>query len=298
MSTLANRVAIVTGAGQGIGRAEALLLAQEGAAVVVNDYDAAAAKQVALEIVNAGGKAVADGANVGDWSAAEAMVQKAVDSFGGLDILVCNAGIVRDRMLFNMSQAEWDAVMDVHLRGHFAPLHFAARHWRARAKNGEQNHARVIFTSSEAGLFGNPGQANYSAAKAGIIGLCFDAAKELASAGVTVNVIAPRGRTPMTESSFGEFRQLAEGEFDEWDPANVAPFVGFLAGDHAADVTGQVFIVYGGTVQRLAPWPVHTEIAQNAQWTVEGLAAARSTLFPEGAALPPQLKAEIPLAGA
>lgn len=296
MPIFQNKTAIVTGAGQGIGRFEALLLAEEGAAVVVNDFDRGAADAVVEMIVAAGGKAVADYANVADWADAGAMVQKAIDTFGGLDILVCNAGIVRDRMLFNMSQEEWDAVIQVHLRGHFAPTHFAARHWRAIAKReGRPANGRLIFTSSEAGLFGNPGQPNYSAAKAGIIGLCFDAAKELASAGVTVNVIAPRGRTPMTMASFGQFREVGADEFDVWDPANVAPFVGFLASDHAADVSGQVFIVYGGTVQRLDPWPVLTQIVQDQKWTIDNLAAARGALFPEGRVTAPELKAEIPV---
>lgn len=289
--SLKDKIAIVTGAGQGLGRQEALHLAAQGVRVVVNDFAQEAADTVVAEIESAGGSATANYTSVSDWAGAEAMIQQAIDTFGGLDILVCNAGFVRDRMLFNMSQAEWDAVMEVHLRGHFAPLHFAARHWRTISKrDGKPANARVVFTSSEAGLYGNPGQPNYSAAKAGIIGLCFDAAKELASAGVTVNAIAPRGRTPMTEGSFGAFRAVEEGEFDEWDPANVAPFVSFLASDECANVTGQVFVVYGGTIQRLSPWPVLTEVSQSRQWTLDGLASVRHILFPDGGASAPAMK--------
>lgn len=300
MSSLTGKVAIVTGGGQGIGRAEALLLATEGAAVVVNDFDRAAADAVVTAITAAGGRACADYSDVADWAGAETLVATAVDRFDGLDILVCNAGIVRDRMLFNMSADEWDAVMRVHLRGHFAPTHFAARHWRALAKReGRPADGRVIYTSSEAGLYGNPGQPNYSAAKAGLTGLCFNAAKELASAGVTVNVICPRGRTPMTENSFGQFREIPADEFDDWDPANVAPLVGFLASAEAGDVSGQVFVVFGGTVQRLAVWPLLTEVVRDRRWSVADLIDAKATLFPEGAAGPPAMKdIEIPVAAA
>ncbi|WP_374406227.1 SDR family NAD(P)-dependent oxidoreductase [Pelagerythrobacter sp.] len=299
---LEGKVALVTGAGQGIGRAEALSLAEAGASVVVNDFSATpgkgAADEVAAKIVARGGSAIANYGDVANWDAAEAMIASAVSAFGGFDILVCNAGIVRDRMLFNMSEQEWDDVMRVHLKGHFAPLRFAGRYWREKAKReGRPSGGRAILTSSEAGMYGNPGQPNYSAAKAGIIGLCFDAAKELASAGVTVNVISPRGRTPMTEQAFGEFAEIPEGQFDEWDPANVAPFVTFLAGDGAANISGQVFTVYGDHVKRHQVWPVATEIRNGAIWTQSDLAGRIGDLVPDAAAGPPSMgDVDIPVA--
>lgn len=232
MGRLEGKVAIVTGGGQGLGREEALLLAAEGAAVVVNDMgglvdgrgtDASFANLVAAEIKAAGGKACANFCDVSDWAAADAMIQQAIDTFGRLDILLCNAGIVRDRMTHNMSEAEWDAVIKVHLKGHFAPTRAAVARWREATKaSGRPVGGRIIYTASEAGLFGHPGQPNYSAAKAGITGLCFEVAKEVGRLGVTVNVISPRGRTPMTEATFGDFT-IPEGTFDEWAPDNVAP---------------------------------------------------------------------------
>ena len=280
MGVLEGKVAIVTGAGQGLGRAEALALAAEGAAVIVNDMSDRA-ESVTAEIVAAGGRAAANRDDVSSWVGAEKLVRAAVDGFGRLDILMCNAGIVRDRMLWNLSEAEWDDVVRVHLKGHFAPTHFAARHWREESKRtGAPVNARIIYTTSDAGLYGNIGQANYSAAKAGIVGLCFDAAKELERLGVTVNAISPRGRTPMTMGAFGETKPVAEGVFDLWAPENVAPWIVYLASDHAARITGQIFAVYGGTVRRYEPSTVLAEIEQDARWTVAGLIDAAEQLVP------------------
>src|SRR4051812_21086639 len=251
---LEGKVAIVTGAGRGLGREHALALARAGARVVVNDLggslagegaDAGPADLVDEEIRSLGGEAVADGGNVTNFAAARDLVAHALNAFGRLDILVNNAGILRDRMLVNMSEDEWDAVLAVHLKGHFATTRHAAAHWRERAKEGGAVGARVVNTSSPSGVFGNVGQANYGAAKAAIAAFTIIAAQELARYGVTVNCLAPTARTRMTESAFGE-SPPPEGEFDALDPANVSPVVVALCADEAAHVTGQCFFVYGG----------------------------------------------------
>src|ERR671937_972630 len=231
MPSLDGKVAIVTGAGRGIGRSHALALARAGAKVVVNDLgaglagegsDPGPAEQVVEEIRAARGEASTNGENVADFAGAGRLVRQAIDDFGRLDILVNNAGILRDRMLVNMEEDEWDAVIAVHLKGHFAPTRHAAAHWRERSKAGEEVRARVINTSSPSGVFGNVGQTNYGAAKAGIAGFTLIAAQELARYGVTVNCIAPNARTRMTESAFGELPTIA-GSFDPLDPANNSP---------------------------------------------------------------------------
>ena len=246
---LDGRVAIVTGAGRGIGRAHALELAAQGAAVVVNDFGVSLsgegdgdtpADQVVAEIEAAGGRAVANGADVADFAQAEAMVRQAIDTFGGLDILVNNAGFVRDRMLVNTSEEEWDAVVRVHLKGHFAPLRHAGAYWRAEAKEGRQRAARVINTSSGAGLQGSIGQTTYSAAKAGIAGMTLVAAAEMGRYGVTINAIAPVARTRMTEGAF-ETSAMPE-------PGDNSPVVAWLASEEAGDVTGRVIEIEGGKV--------------------------------------------------
>jgi NAD(P)-dependent dehydrogenase (short-subunit alcohol dehydrogenase family) len=256
---LEGRVAIVTGAGRGIGRAHALELARQGARVVVNDYGVSLAGEgtgespaddVVAEIKEMGGDAVANGADVADFAQAAAMVQQAVDTFGGLDVLVNNAGFVRDRMLVNTSEEEWDAVIRVHLKGHFAPLRHAGAYWRNEAKEGRVRAARVINTSSGAGLQGSIGQTTYSAAKAGIAAMTLVAAAELGRYGVTVNAIAPVARTRMTEGAFPEMMATPDGEvaFDRMDPANNSPVVAWLASEEAGVVTRRVKEIEGGRV--------------------------------------------------
>ncbi|MEU7115621.1 3-oxoacyl-ACP reductase [Streptomyces sp. NPDC046182] len=252
--------AIVTGAGRGLGRAEALELARLGAAVVVNDYgqpgrdgsgaaSATPAEEVAEEIRAAGGRAVAHLGDVADFEAARGLVDLAVGEFGKLDILVNNAGILRDRMVFSMSEDEWDSVIRVHLKGHFNTTHFAAVHWRGRAKAGESGvYGRIVNTSSEAFLAGSAGQPNYAAAKGGIVGLTTSTALALAKYGVTANAICPRARTRMTEDVFAGFAEPTEGELDALAPEHVAPVVGYLASPAAAAVNGQLLVVHGGMV--------------------------------------------------
>lgn len=251
------RVVIVTGAGRGLGREHALELARQGAKVVVNDLGAAAdgvgassgpADEVVALIEQMGGAAVANGDDVADFEGARRMVQQAIETFGGLDVLVNNAGFLRDRMLVNTSEEEWDAVVRVHLKGHFAPLRHAGAYWRAEAKEGRTRAARVINTSSGAGLQGSVGQATYSAAKAGIAGLTLVAAHELARYGVTVNALAPAARTRMTERAFAETMAAPDSGFDAMHPANVAPVVAWLASEDSADVTGRVIEVEGGKI--------------------------------------------------
>jgi len=288
---LSGKVAIVTGAGRGIGRAHALALAAAGAKVVVNDLggslagegaDTSPAQQVVAEIEAAGGEAVADGENVADFAGAGRMVEHAVSAFGRLEILVNNAGILRDRMLVNMSEEEWDAVIAVHLKGHFAPTRHAAAHWRERSKAGEQLHARVVNTSSPSGVFGNVGQTNYGAAKAGIAGFTLIAAQELARYGVTVNCLAPNARTRMTEETF-DIGSAPEG-FDPLDPANISPVVLALCADEAQHITGQVFHVWGGAVNALHGWTGGELFAAGERWDADALLAAMRERFPAGVA--------------
>ncbi|MFG2448613.1 3-oxoacyl-ACP reductase [Streptomyces sp. NPDC048512] len=251
--------AIVTGAGRGLGRAEALELARLGAAVVVNDFGQpgrdgsgeasdAPAEQVAAEIRAAGGRALAHTGDVADHEQASELVESAVTEFGRLDILVNNAGILRDRMVFSMTEDEWDSVIRVHLKGHFNTTHFASAHWRDRSKaTGAPVYGRIVNTSSEAFLAGSAGQPNYAAAKGGIVGLTTSTALALAKYGVTANVICPRARTRMTEDVFAGFGRPDEG-LDPLAPEHVAPLVGYLASPAAADVNGQLLVVHGGMV--------------------------------------------------
>jgi NAD(P)-dependent dehydrogenase (short-subunit alcohol dehydrogenase family) len=228
---------------------------------------------VVREIEALGGEAIANGENVADFAGAGRMVQAAIDRFGKLDILVNNAGILRDRMLVNMEEHEWDAVIEVHLKGHFAPTRHAAAHWRERSKADEGVYGRVINTSSPSGVFGNVGQANYGAAKAGIVGFTLIAAQELGRYGVTVNAIAPNARTRMTEAAFGEIPSPDEG-FDPADPANNSPIVVALCADKAQDITGQVFFVYGGAVNLLSGWHAGELFAAgDARWDADALLA-------------------------
>jgi NAD(P)-dependent dehydrogenase (short-subunit alcohol dehydrogenase family) len=281
MGVLEGKVAIVTGAGRGIGRGEALTLAAEGAAVVVNDVDGAAAAAVVDEVVAAGGRAIANGDDVASFDGAAALVAAAVDGFGRLDVVVNNAGFLRDRMSFSMSEAEFDDVLRVHVKGHFAVSKFAAEHWRAVAK--ADPHAAggaIVNTTSEAGLYGGTGQANYVAAKAGIAGMTIGLARELERYRVRVNAIAPRARTQMTEALLGDFAAApADGGFDEWAPENIGPIVAWLASDAAADVNGQVFVVTGGRIHRFQGWTMVGEIEQGDRWSVDGIAARADELF-------------------
>jgi len=289
---LEGKVAIVTGAGRGIGREHALALARAGAKVVVNDLggslagdgsDPGPAQEVVEEIRALGGEAIANGENVADFAGAERLIRQAVDELGRLDILVNNAGILRDRMLVNMSEEEWDAVIAVHLKGHFAPTRHAAAYWRELAKAGGTLHARVINTSSPSGVFGNVGQVNYGAAKGGIASFTLIAAQELGRYGVTVNCIAPSARTRMTEETFGELAVPEEG-FDAFDPANIAPVVVALCADEAQSITGQCFFVYGGSVNALQPWDAGELFAAEGRWEPGELLAELTQRFAEGAA--------------
>jgi NAD(P)-dependent dehydrogenase (short-subunit alcohol dehydrogenase family) len=269
------RVVIVTGAARGLGRAHALAYAAEGASVVVNDYgvgldgtgaDSTPAQQVVEEIVAAGGAAVANHDDVADWAGAERLLNTALESFGRLDVLVNNAGFLRDRMLANLGEDEWDAVIRVHLKGHFAPLRHAAAHWRAESKAGRKPDARVINTSSGAGLQGSVGQGNYSAAKAGIAAMTLVAAVELSRYGVTVNAIAPVARTRMTEATFADMMATGEQAFDAMAPDNVSPLVVWLGSAASAHVTGRIFEVEGGKVALAAGWRHGVPIDKGARW--------------------------------
>lgn len=269
------RVVIVTGAGRGIGREHALEFARQGAKVVVNDLgteregggrSAEVAQAVVDEIKGLGGEAVANGDDIADWEGAQRLVATAVDTFGRLDVLVNNAGFVRDRMLASTSEEEWDAVVRVHMKGHFCTMRHAAEHWRARSKAGEQFNAAVVNTSSGAGLMGSVGQTAYSAAKAGIAAMTLVAAVELGRYGVTVNAIAPAARTRMTEAVFGERMAKPESGFDHNDPANIAPLVVWLGSSEACDVTGRMFEVEGGIISVATGWMHGPSVDKGARW--------------------------------
>lgn len=277
---LEGRIAIVTGAGRGIGRAHALELARHGAKVVVNDFGVSLAgegtgespaSQVVDEIVSAGGEAIANAADVADFAEAEAMVRQAIETYGGLDILVNNAGFVRDRMLVNTSEEEWDAVIRVHLKGHFATLRHAGAYWRAESKAGRQRDARVINTSSGAGLQGSIGQGTYSAAKAGIAGLTLVAAAEMSRYGVTVNAIAPVAKTRMTEGAFDTSAMAL--------PEDNSPVVAWLASPDARDVTGRVIEIDGPTMTVENGWAHGPSADAGTRWDAADVGPALRKLF-------------------
>ncbi|MEU3646011.1 SDR family oxidoreductase [Lentzea sp. NPDC034063] len=263
-----NRVVIVTGAGRGIGRAHALAFGAAGARVVVNDLSAAVAGEVA-ELI--GPRAVVNTDDVGTWAGAKRLIDAAVSEFGGLDVLVNNAGIVRDRMIVSCAEDEWDEVVRVHLKGHFATLHHAAAHWRAVHKAGGAVSGRVINTSSGAGIFGSVGQANYSAAKAGIASMTLVAAAELARYGITVNAIAPAARTRMTEATFATMMAAPEDGFDAMAPENISPLVVWLGSEEAGDVTGRMFEVDGGRVCVVHGWQRGPEVDKGERWSSDEL---------------------------
>jgi NAD(P)-dependent dehydrogenase (short-subunit alcohol dehydrogenase family) len=292
MGALDGRVAIITGAGRGLGREHALLFAAEGAKVVVNDLggdshgegaDATPAQQTVADIVAAGGEAVVNGDNVADWDGAGRLVQQAIDTFGDLHVLVNNAGILRDRVIINMTEAEWDAVIAVHLKGHFCPTRHAATYWREQTKAGKEVKASIIHTSSTSGLFSNPGQANYDSAKSGIATFSQVCAKELVRYGVRSNAIAPGARTRLTLETPGLGDAVKPpddpGAFDLWDPANVSPFVAYL-GTAGCPLSGETFIVQGGVVQRVKSWSTVEKIDKRDRWTVAELAMRAPELLP------------------
>ena len=284
MGALDGRVAVITGAGRGIGREHALLFAAEGASVVVNDLggsnegegaDAGPARAVADEITAAGGRAVANTDNVATWAGAQALVEQAVAEFGKLDVVVNNAGILRDAFLAGVTEEQWDSVITVHLKGHAAVLHHAAAYWKAQSKAGNQPNAAVINTCSASGVtLPNAGQANYGAAKAGIAALTLVAAEELERYGVRVNAIAPIARTRLTLATPGMgaifTQEVEEGEFDMFAPANIAPLVAYLAGEKCQH-TGQVFAVQGGSIQQLRGWTVSETTESDDPWTIDAV---------------------------
>ncbi len=293
MGELQGRVAIITGAGRGIGREHALLFAAEGAKVVVNDLggandgtgnDATPAQEVVNEIKAMGGEAIANYDNVADWEGAQRMVNMAVETFGDLDILVNNAGILRDRVLVNMTEAEWDAVIAVHLKGHFAPSRWAAAYWREQHKAGVTKPRNIVHTSSTSGLFANPGQSNYGAAKTGIATFSQILAKELARYNVKSNSIAPAARTRLTMATPGLGDRIAEpenkGAFDEWDPANISPLVAYLS-SAKCEFTGETFFVKGGEVTRIRSWERAESIDQDDRWGVAELTVALNKMASE-----------------
>jgi NAD(P)-dependent dehydrogenase (short-subunit alcohol dehydrogenase family) len=285
----AGRVVVITGAGNGIGRAHALAFAAQGAMVVVNDLggsrdgtgsSAGPAQTVADEITAAGGEAVANTDDISSWAGAERLIRQAVDTFGGLDVVVNNAGILRDRMIVSMTEQDWDAVIAVHLKGTFAVLHHAAAYWRQRSKDGHANDARVINTTSSSGLFCNPGQGNYGAAKAGIASLTIIAAKELERYGVTVNAIAPTALTRLTED-VPMMRDAAATT--ELGPEAISPLVVWLGSAESRPVTGRVFGVWGNAITVLEGWVNGPSVSQDSQWDPATLTAVVPDLVAKAA---------------
>ncbi len=303
MTESSGRVAIVTGAGRGLGRAYAHLLAAEGMKVVVNSVardgganDRSSAEEVVDEIRGFGGEAEPHLADLSSWPAAGELIDHALQSFGRLDVLVNNAGMLRDRTLANMTEEEWDSVVNVHLKGQAATVHWAAAYWRDRHRRGEASPAAVVNTTAGAGLFGNPGQANYAAAKAGVVALTLVAARELQRYDVRVNAVAPFARTRLTTAVPGLSDSVQPPEdpatFDPYDPANVAPLVAFLV-DERCPFTGQVFNAQGGDVILYEGWTVHEAFYKKERWTVDELKAALSKLPPGPPAFaPPRLGGE------
>lgn len=297
MGIVDGRVVIITGAGRGIGREHALAFAAEGAKVVVNDLGAGLdgrdvgehpAEQVVAEITAAGGEAVVNGDDVASWDGAANLVKTAIDNFGGLDVLVNNAGFLRDKMLVSMDESDWDDVIRVHLKGHFAPLRHAAAYWRAESKAGRPRAARVINTSSGAGLYGSVGQGNYAAAKAGIAEMTIQAAAEMKAYGVTANAIAPAARTRMTtsagEAMAAQMAAPADGSFDKMDPANISPLVVWLGSAESGSVSGRVFEIEGGLIALSDGWQRSASRDKGARWNPAELGPVVADILAEGPA--------------
>jgi NAD(P)-dependent dehydrogenase (short-subunit alcohol dehydrogenase family) len=281
--TLDGRAAIVTGAGNGLGRAEALALAAAGARLVLNDLPGDAVQAVASEITAAGGEAVVSAGDIGDWATGQQLVGAALDAYGRLDILVNNAGLLRDRMIFTMSEQEWDLVLRVHLRGHFVTTRFATAYWRDQSKQaGGPAYGRIVNTSSEAFLLGSPGQPNYAAAKAGIAALTVTTARSCGRYGVRANAICPRARTAMTADLMGS---APAGAVDPLAPAHVAPLVVYLASPAAAGINGEVFVVHGGVAAVMEPPRIRATFlaaehgSADGMWTLDSVAAALGPAF-------------------
>ena len=286
MSALAGKMAVITGAGRGIGREHALLFAREGASVVVNDVgggndgrgsDAGPAQEVVAEITAAGGTAVANTDDISSWQGAKNLVDQAVSEFGGLDVVINNAGILRDGFIAGLDEQQWDGVIDVHLKGHFAVMRHAAAYWKDRTKAGDRPTAAIVNTASASGTtLPNPGQANYGAAKAAIAALTLVAAEELRRYGARVNAIAPIARTRLTLATPGMdaifAAGVAEGEFDAFSPANISPLVAYLASDKCS-LTGKVFAVQGGAISELAGWHDVRTIETDGPWDIDTIAA-------------------------
>lgn len=295
MGILDGKVAIVTGAGRGLGRSHAEALAAVGAAVVVNDLGSGLhgeegsesqgpADEVVAAITAAGGRAVANYGNAANWADGEALVQCAIDNFGRLDILVNNAGILRDRMSWKMAEAEWDAVLAVHLKGHFTATRAAIGYWREQAKAGEQIAGRIINTTSEAGLYGNAGQANYGAAKAGILGLQNVLVEETRQMDLTINAVSPRAASRMAGAGLTE---------DMASATQVSPLVVFLASDSAAHINGQVFLNYGGTLKLLRSWEEAAQVKKEGGFSADDIEAAVATLFENNDSVKPPFIPEL-----
>lgn len=285
MGALDGRIAVITGAGRGIGREHALLFAREGAKVVVNDLgggndgsgnDSGPAHDVVAEITAFGGEAIANTDNVASWTGAKALVNQAIATFGGLDVVVNNAGILRDGYLANLNEDQWDSVLHVHLKGHFSVLHHAAVYWKSESKAGRQPNAAVLNTASGSGVtVANAGQINYGTAKAGIAAMTLVAAEELGQYGVRVNAIAPVARTRLTEATpgFGDIMRstIEEGVIDPFHPANISPLVGYLCAEKT-EITGQVYAVQGGSIQQLQGWTVTHTTETDDPWTIADVA--------------------------
>jgi NAD(P)-dependent dehydrogenase (short-subunit alcohol dehydrogenase family) len=286
------RVVIITGAGGGIGREHALAFAREGAKVVVNDIggardgsgsDAGPAQQGVDEIKALGGEAVANTDDISSWDGAERIVAQAIETYGTLHVLVNNAGILRDRMMVNMTEAEWDAVIKVHLKGTFAPAHHAAAYWRDQSKAGNPVDARIINTSSSSGIYGNVGQSNYGAAKAGIAAFTIITSQELGRYGVTVNAIAPTALTRMTEDLGLAALSKTESGFDQFDPSNISPLVVYLGSPLSKDITGRVFSVYGGNIAVNEGWVAGPSVQREAKWEAGEIAEVLPDLVRQAA---------------